>query len=204
MFRYLEAHSWWTTLDEKQVATIDDLLALCKSGEVARVIIPMTYYGYGSSLIDDSNIRSIQRHYKASRFKMMQYNLTMSAQQFIRNEHYREMIEELQEQYPVFDEQDYNELESETKLEHLVDEVSYVLINDEESEVFALLPNTLYETKDVVRDALQAGDWQTGIDWWEYCEIDSDGATPYSTDEQIAELATLVAVSILETKGADK
>lgn len=199
MFSYIPKSIWFpTSVDVAQVATIDALLALCKSGEVERVIIPMTYYGYGASLIDDSNNRAIQRHYRASRFKNVQSNLTMSASQFIRNEHYREMIEELQEQYPIFDEGDYSELETETKLEHLTEEVSYALSNDETSEVFALLPDTLAETKDVVREALQAGDWQTGIEWWEYCEIDSDGATPYSTETQVAELATLVAVVILE------
>lgn len=193
MFRYLEK-SHWSTLEEKQVATIDELLKLCKSGDVERVIIPMTYYGYGATLIDDSNNRSIQRHYKNSRFKNMQYNLTMSAQQFIRNEHYRELIEELQEQYPVFNEQDHSELETETKLDYLVDEIAYALINDESYELFELLPETLQETKDLVRELLEYRDenYSSPIEWWEYVEIDTDGITPYAQEKDIPELATRV------------
>lgn len=189
MFRYLEKHSWWVTLEEKQVATIEELVKLCKSGDVERVIIPMTYYGYGASLIDISNARSIERHYRKSRFKNVQYNLTMSASQFARNEHYREFIEELQEKYPIFNEQDYSELETETKLEHVVDEISYVITNDETLEGW---PDTLYQTKDKVREILQSGDWQTNIEWWDYVEIDNDGATPYATEENIQALAELV------------
>lgn len=205
MFSYIPKSSWFpTTVDTKQAPTIEELLKLCKAGEVERVIIPMTYYGYGSTLIDTSNLRSIQHHYSRARFQTHGYSLTMSASQFIRNEDYREMIEELQNQYPVFNEQDYSELETETKLEHLTDEVSYVLVNDEDSEVFALLPDTLAETKALVMAALLRGDWSDNIEWWEYCEIDNDGATPYSTKEQIQELAVLVSIVILESKSTDQ
>lgn len=200
MFRYLEKHSWWSTLEEKQVPTIEELLKLCKSGDVGRIIIPNTYYGYGASLIDDSNNRSIQRHYKNSRFKNMQYNLTMSAQQFIRNEHYRELIEELQEKDPIFDSQDHSELESETKLDFIVDEIAYVLINDDSYELFELLPDTLQETKDLVRELLQAGEWNDRIEWWEHVEIDNDGATPYAEKTAIKELTELVKIKWEATK----
>jgi hypothetical protein len=185
MFRYLEKHSWWSTLEEKQVATIDELVKLCKAGEVERVIIPNTYYGYGSTLIDDSNIRSIQRHYKRSRFKMMQYNLTMSASQFIRNEHYREMIESLLEDYPLFDDSDHSMLESETQLEFLVDELFYVL-SDDETQL------EVNWTKETILETLEAGEWDERIEWWDYVEIDNDGATPYATEDQIKALAELL------------
>lgn len=201
MFRYLEKHSWWVTLDEKQVATIDELVELCKAGEVERVIIPQTYYGHGSTLIDDSNIRAIQKHYRHSRFKMMQYNLTMSAQQFIRNEHYREFIEQLQNENPVFDEQDYSNLETETKLEFIVDEIAYVLINDETYELYELLPDTLQEVKDLVRELFESyNDGEHNIDWWEHVEIDNDGATPYAEKTAIKELAELVKIKWESTK----
>ena len=190
MFRYLEKHSWWSTLEEKQVATIDELVKLCKAGEVERVIIPNTYYGYGSTLIDDSNIRSIQRHYKKSRFKMMQYNLTMSASQFIRNEHYRELVQELQEQYPVFDEQDYSELENETKLEFLIDEIESVL---DSKELFIAGNASSYWTKHYIREVLEYRgghpDDDITIEWWEAVEIDNDGATPYAEKTDIERLA---------------
>ena len=189
MFRYLEKHSWWVTLEEKQVATIEELIKLCKQGEVERVIIPNTYYGYGSSLVDDSNIRSIQAHYPRARFKMVQYNLTMSASQFLRNADYREFIEELLEQNPVFDEQDHSNLESETQLEFLVDELlDVLLVDDSQLEV--------NWTKKTILETLEAGEWDTRIEWWDYVEIDNDGATPYATKENIAHLA-----AILKTKG---
>lgn len=194
MFSYIPKSIWFpTSVDVKDVATIEELLTLCKSGEVERVIIPFTYYGYGATLIYDSNRRSIERHYRKSRFKSYGYALTMSASQFIRNEDYRELVEQLQEQYPIFDEQDYNELESETKLAHLVDKVEAVLDRED-----ALMPNGEHWTKDAIADVLHAGDWQDNIEWWEYCEIDNDGATPYSTDEQIAELAALVKALVLK------
>ena len=199
MFRYLK-NVWYE--EEAQVATIEELLKLCKSGDVKRVIIPNTYYGYGSTLIDDSNRRSIQRHYSRARFKSEYYNLTMSASQFIRNADYREFIQELQEQNPVFDEQDYSELESETKLNHLVDEIAYVLINDDSYELFELLPNTLSEVKDLVRELLETGNWDDPhtIEWWEHVEVDTDGSTPYATNEAVKELTELVKIKWEETK----
>lgn len=192
MFRYLEKHSWWSTLDEKQVATIDELVKLCKAGEVERVIIPMTYYGYGASLIDLSNNRSIQRHYAANRLKDVQYNLTMSSYQFLKHSDFRELVEELQERDIVFDSQDYSELETETKLESLVSDLFYELNNDD-SQL------DVDWSREVIEEILLAGDWQTNIEWWEYVEIDSDGLTPYSTKEQITELA-----EVLKAKRAAK
>ena len=199
MFSYLENTY---ARQHQQVATIDELLKLCKAGEVARVIIPMTYNGYGSTLVDDSNSRSIERAYPRARFTREEHSLTMSAQQFIRNEHYREMIRALVEDCIVFNDQDHSELETETQLEFLVDEISYVLINDETSEIWDSLPDTLAETKAVVEEVLCSGDWQDNIEWWEYVIIDNDGYTPYATKEQVAELATLVSVRYLEMKAA--
>jgi len=198
MFQYIPKSMWFpTSVDVKQVATLEELENLCKSGEVERVVIPFTYYGYGASLIDDSNRRSIAKHYAQNRFKSFGYSLTMSSYQFLKHEDFRELVEELQEREPVFNSEDYSELESETKFEFLVDEVSYLLINDETLPVWKKLPDTLYETKDVVREVFDSGEGDTRIEWWEYCEIDNDGATPYSTKEQIAELAALVANKLL-------
>lgn len=191
MFSYIPKSHWFpTSIDFKDAPTIDELLKLCKAGEVERVIIPMTYYGYGASLVDDSNKRSIERHYKRARFQTHGYALTMSAQQFIRNADYRELVEELQEQYPIFDEQDYSELENETKLEHIVDEISYVLINEDVQAEW--IPETLYETKDAVRAILEDYRSDDNIDWWDFVEIDSDGASPYATEENISTLVEMV------------
>lgn len=201
MFSYIPKSMWFpTSVDTKQVPTIEELEKLCKAGEVERVIIPFTYYGYGASLIDDSNRRSIKKHYAANRLKDYGYNLTMSSYQFLKHSDFRELIEELQEKYPIFDEQDHNELETETKLEFLVDEISYVLTSDDSYELFELLPDTLYETKALVKEVLQSGDWTNRIEWWEHVEIDTDGATPYATKEAIKELTELVKIRWEETK----
>ena len=162
----------------------------------------MTYSGYGASLVDDSNSRSIERAYPRARFTREEHSLTMSAQQFIRNEHYRDMIEALVNDYIVFNDQDHSELETETKLEFLVDEVSYVLINDETSEIWESLPDTLAETKALVERVLESGEWDNRIEWWEYVIIDGDGYTPYAKTEDVATLATLVSVRYLEMKAA--
>lgn len=183
MFQYIPKSIWFpTSVDVKDAATIEALLELCKAGEVERVIIPFTYYGYGASLIDDSNRRSIARHYRANRLKSYAYALTMSAWQFVHNEELRELVEELQEQYPVFDEQDHSMLETETKLEFLVDELYYVLSDDE----------TVDWTKESILEVLESGEWATRIEWWEYVETDTDGYTMYSTKENIAHLAAIV------------
>lgn len=198
MFRYIPKSMWFpTSVDEKQVATIEELEKLCKSGEVERVIIPMTYYGYGASLVDDSNRRSIKKHYAANRFKDYGYSLTMSSYQFLKHEDFRELIEELQETNPVFNDSDYSELETETKLEFLVDEISYVVVNDETLEGW---PNTLYETKDRVREILEDYNSPDSIDWYEFCCIDGDGYTPYAEKSDIEFLAEMVKEKGKSTK----
>jgi hypothetical protein len=182
MFSYLK-NVWYE--EEAQTPTIESLLELCKGGEVKRVIIPNTYYGYGATLIDDSNRRSIKRHYRKSRFIDMHYSLTMSASQFIRNADYRELVEDLAEREPIFNDTDYSDLETETKLEFLVDELAYAIEDMTKEEIGEVL-----ETRPTY---LPNGEWlDDNIDWWEYVEIDSDGATPYATKEDIEMLAALV------------
>lgn len=193
MFQYIPKSVWFpTSVDTEQVATLEELEKRCKAGEVERVVIPGTYYGYGATLIDDSNRRSIKKHYAANRFKDYGYSLTMSSYQFLKHADFRELIEELQESNPVFLDSDYYELESETKLEFLVDEISYVVINSDNSEELELWPNTLYETKDVVREILEDYTSPDSIDWWEFCAIDNDGATPYAEKSDIEFLAAMV------------
>lgn len=187
MFQYIKKSHWFpTSVDFGQAATIEELLKLCKQGEVERVVIPMTYYGYGSSLIDISNSRSIERHYKRARFQNHGYSLTMSASQFIRNEHYRELVEQLQEQYPVFDEQDYSELEYETKLEFIVDEIETVL---DSKDLFIAGKASSYWTKHYIELVLTDSGKHEPIDWLEEVIIDNDGITPYAEKESLERLA---------------
>jgi hypothetical protein len=188
MFQYIPKSVWFpTSVDIKQAPTIEALEKLCKDGEVERVIIPFTYYGYGASLIDDSNKRSIEKHYAANRFKTYGYSLTMSSYQFLKHSDFRELIEELQETNPIFNEQDYSELETETELEFLVDEIETLLFKED-----ATLPNGKYWEKEDIREALESGEADNRIEWWEFVEIDGDGATPYATEDDVKFLAELV------------
>ena len=198
MFEYVPNTHWAKRGVEstKQVASIEELYTLCKQGEVARVIIPQTWYGYGATVISLSNHRSIKKHYAENRFRDYGMQLSMSAYQFRKYPEFRDMIRELQEEYPVFNEQDYSELESETLLDFLVDEISYVLIEDEGG----LWPETLYEIKEVVRELLESGNWENRIEYWEYCRLDNDGATPYSEKTEIEELAKMVTAKRVATK----
>jgi len=176
----------------KQAPTIEALYELCKAGEVARVIIPQTWYGYGATVVSLSNHRSIKHHYRENRFKDYGMQLSMSAYQFHKYPDFRDMVRKLQEEYPVFNEQDYSELETEILLEFLVDEISYVITDWEDTT--HIWPDTLYETKEVVKAILEdySGDWDNRIDWYEYCRLDNDGATPYSERSEIEELAQMV------------
>lgn len=190
MFQYIPKSMWFpTSVDVKQVATIEELEKLCKAGEVERVVIPGTYYGYGASLIDDSNRRSIKKNYAANRFKDYGYNLTMSSYQFLKHGDFRELIEELLEKDPIFCDSDYYELESETKLEFLVDEIETLLFKED-----AKKEDGEYWEKEDIRDALesQEEDGCSSIDWYEFVIIDGDGATPYATEDDVKFLAELV------------
>lgn len=190
MFQYIKKSRWFpTSVDIERAPTIEALVKLCKEGEVERVVIPRTYYGYGETLIDESNRRSIKKHYAANRFKEYGYCLTMSSYQFLKHEEFRELIEELQEHDLVFNDQDYAELESETLLQFLADEIETVL----DREDFKL-PNGGYWTKEKVREALEyrGESYSTDIKWWEYCAIDNDGYTPYTEKKDIEELALRV------------
>jgi hypothetical protein len=177
MFMYIEAGNYGPDIDSiVDVATIDDLLARCKMGIVSRVIIPMTYCGYGESLIDTSNRRSIRKHYAANRFKMYKSYLTVSAYQFRTHWWVRELIEELQEKNPVFDDQDYYSLESETLTEFVVDELGYGYIRDDNFPQFdrAEIERVLFDRE-----------YGEPIEYWEHVQLDNDGATPYISDDDM-------------------
>jgi len=169
MFMYIEAGLYGPDFDSVvDVADIDELLARCKMGIVARVIIPMTFSGYGESLIDTSNRRSIQRDFAANRFKMHKGYLTVSAYQFKTHEWVRELIETLQEKYPVYDDSDHSKLESETLTEFVVDELRYAHIHDD---------NFPELDREEIERVLFDTDHGERIEYWEWAFIEG-GDTP--------------------------
>lgn len=165
----------------EQVATIEELEALCRAKQVDRVIIPMTFdfEGYGADLISLSNSRSIKRDYK-SRVKAYGHELSISAWQFLKHEEFREMIETLQNDYPLYDDEDHSMLENETHEQHLVDELDWAIRQDSE---------TFKEdwSEDKIREVLHSGGWTVGeldqLEWWELVQTDNDGLTPYMKEE---------------------
>lgn len=191
MFRYIPKSIWFpTSVDEKQVPTIEELIKLCKAGEVERVIIPMTYYGYGSTLVDDSNRRSIKKHYAQNRFKDYGYNLTMSSYQFLKHEEFRELVRALVEDYIVFNEQDYSELEYETKLEEVVSSIEFYL---DKHDLFIGGNDGACWTKHYIKEVLEfrPGNAEDDItvDWIDYVEIDMDGYTVYIKETDLERIA---------------
>jgi hypothetical protein len=176
-------------VDIKGAATIEELEKLCKAGEVERVIIPHTYYGYGATIIDDSNRRSIKRHYASNRFKDYGYSVTMSSYQFLKHWDFRELVEELQEQNPVFDEQDHSNLEYERKLEFLVDEIERVL---DKNDLFIAGKASSYWTKRYVQSVLEDSGKFEPIEWLDSVMVDMDGTTIYAETEDIEMLALQV------------
>lgn len=186
MFRYkpidMSRQSFYSSTHTEEVATIEELIQLCKEKKVDRVIIPQTYdfEGYGADLMSLSNSRSIKRDYK-SRVKAYGHELSISAWQFLKHEEFQEMIEQLQEENPIYDEEDYTTLESETHEQYLVDELYYRLRNDDE------LPTELEWSEEKIREVLHSGSWLADdiapLEWWDIVITDNDGLTPYMRTE---------------------
>lgn len=185
MFRYVHVDAltrqrFYESYPSEQVATLEELEALCRAKQVDRVIIPMTFdfEGYGADLISLSNNRSIKRDYK-NRVKAYGHELSISAWQFLKHEEFREMIETLQNEYPVYDDDDHSQLESERHEQHLVDEIYYAFRQDE----------TISDdwSEERIREVLHSGGWLIGelptLEWWELVQTDNDGLTPYMSTE---------------------
>ena len=183
MFTYIENGLYGPSIDNKKdVATIDELLELCKAGEVARVIIPMTGYLYGTGIMEESNRRSIQRDFAANRFKDYQGYLTVSAYQFKTHAWVRELIEKLQNEYPLYDESDYSQLETEAITEFVVDELFYASKDDEFPDL----------DREEIQRVLFSGGWQEGdlppIEYWEYAQTEDWGRSVYMEDKAFEKL----------------
>lgn len=195
MFRYVpvdKSHSsFYSSYPTKDAASIEELLTLCKTGEVERVIIPQTFdfAGYGASLVSLSNSRSISRDY-GRRVKPYGHELSISSWQFKTHEEFRDIIQQLQEDYPLYDDEDHSRLESETLEDFIVDELFYALDAEEGTDEDA--KGAPLGTREHIRDVLHSGDWDTNIEWWEYCQIDNDGLTPYATEEDLKTLVELL------------
>lgn len=185
MFRYVpidkSRQSFYESYPTEQAPTIEALEELCKARKVERVIIPQTFdfEGYGADLMSLSNNRSIKRDYK-SRVKAYGHELSISAWQFMKHEEFREMIEALQNENPIYSEQDYFELESETHAQHLVDELYHAIRQD--SETF-----TEDWSEEKIREVIHSGGWNVGelpqLEWYEIVSTDNDGLTPYMREE---------------------
>ena len=184
MYTYIENGLYGPNIDNKKdVATIEELLTLCKAGEVARVIIPMTGYLYGTGIMEESNRRSIQRDFAANRFKDFQGDLTVSAYQFKTHEWLRNLIENLQEQGPLYDDSDYYQLEQETITEFVIDELFYANIKDDE------FPDL---DREEIERVLFSGSWHQGdlspIEYWEYAQMEDWGRSVYMEDKAFEKL----------------
>jgi hypothetical protein len=192
MFRYkpvdMSGQSFYSSTHTLEVATLEELIELCKKKEVDRVIIPQTYdlEGYGADLISLSNSRSIKRDYK-NRVKAYGHELSISAWQFLRHEEFQEMIEALAEYGEPYDSDDYSQLESERHEDFIVDELYFALQDDSRFEAW---------DRENVRSVLHSGGWEridpndkyspvrdTRLEWWEIVTTDNDGLTPYMKDE---------------------
>ena len=204
MFRYkpvdMSRQSFYSSYHTLEVATIEELIELCKAKEVDRVIIPMTFdfEGYGADLISLSNSRSIKRDYK-NRVKPYGHELSISAWQFLKHEEFQEMIATLQENYPIYDEGDYSQLESETHEQHLVDELGYALRDDSRFELW---------DDENIRSVLHSGGYMVGelpqLDWWELVSTDNDGLTPYIKQEDFDEFLELFKARAVELGKVEK
>lgn len=181
--------SFYSSYPTAQVATIEELERLCKSGQVDRVIIPMTYTleGYGADLISLANSASIKRDY-GRRVKEYGHELSISAWQFMKYEEFREIIEKLQNDYPLYDDEAYSMLESERHEEFMVDEIYYATRQDE-----ALPDWTVEDIREILHSTVEPQGWQpdgtwsdTRLEWWDIVSTDNDGLTPYMKDEEFA------------------
>lgn len=189
MFNYVpidkSRQRFYSSYPTEQVATIDELVELCKARKVERVIIPYTFdfEGYGADLVSLSNSRSIKRDYK-NRVKAYGHELSISAWQFMNHEEFRELIQTLQEDYPLYDEEDHSMLESERHEDFLVDEIYYAL--DKEDVVIMGGASASWD-RHYIREVLHSGSYLDGeldrLEWWELVSTDNDGLTPYMRTE---------------------
>lgn len=154
--------------------TLEDLQAhLEKFPEIAFVSIPYTWIGYGSSLMSDANYQALSDQFPNS-VHYFECQLFLSRDEFFNED--SELVEiyfSLLE-YPVYDEDYFNELEYNTIWEHVTEELAYEMELGHD-EIVLLLENN-------------------DISIHEYCFIDNDGSTPYMSRGDLEAL-----VSILES-----
>lgn len=149
----------------------DDIKAKLKEhSEVSHVFIPQTWFGYGASLVMLANNEALERDY-GKRVHTIGTELAFTRAQIIRFPDLWELIAGLAYDYPVYDEETFSRMETET----LTDFV-----------------------RECLQDELPDVDPETVTDWlWENTEvwmdgqtayIDSDGCTPYMSKESLEAL----------------
>lgn len=149
----------------------EDMKAWLKDNpEVTHVAIPNTWSGYGATLISLANNESITREF-GKRVHTVGTELMFTRNQIMRFDDLAELITCLAYDYPVHDDDTFSRLETETITEHVRD----------------CLTSELYEFDDeTITDWL----WDN-VELWsdgETCFIDSDGLTPYMSEDSLAQL----------------
>lgn len=152
-------------------STFEELLEYVKkneNGNITRVVIPRTGYGYASSLIERANSEWLENHYPRA-IKNVCFNVTISRWKFLHasGEELRELIQKLAEDHPLIDDEIHSRLETEAKEEAWHGWAASEIDSD-------LSPEEL-------RDVLEY--FSTGI--WEILEIDTDGITVYLPKREI-------------------
>ena len=131
--------------------------------EIAFVSIPHTYIGYESTLVSDSN--------HACLLEQFPDNVVYFGRELhIRQEEFFEDSSEivdiyftLKNDYPVFDDTHYSDLEFDTLNDHVFDEMKFEL--------------------EIEYDEYQEFLDKAEISISEYCIIDNDGSTPYMSQD---------------------
>lgn len=144
--------------------------------DVARVVIPHTYYGYGSSLIDNANSEWLELHYPRA-VKNVEFNVTISRWKFLHSsgEELREIIEKLAEDYPLISDDIHARLETEAKQEAFTAWIASDIDPD--------------MTPEQIEDVMS----YLGLSVWEIAFMDNDGATVYTEKADIESLQTAIA-----------
>lgn len=137
--------------------------------EVTHVVIPNSWFGYGATLISLANNESITRGF-GKRTHTVGTELMFTRNQVMRFDDLVELITYLAYDYPVHDDETFSRLETETIIEHVRDCLREETGDDDET-----ISDWLWDNVEL---------WSDG----ETCFIDSDGLTPYMSEDSLAQL----------------
>lgn len=150
------------------------------NSEFTHVEIPMSWWGYGASLITLANCEVLERHYKRRIQKAdYQHAWFFTRSQITRNDDLVELVCGLAYDYPLLDDEIHSRMETEVLAEHVRDAMA-----DE-------LPD---------QDVADIADWvlDHAEEWADYetCYLDNDGVTPYMSKDSLARLVGLYVASL--------